>query len=334
MSERLREIKRLMPLVRYADTLATLHHFRSVPQEEILRRLSVEDALWREADVMWNEELALAARRNQRELALQFSARFGDKRRRLARDGVLPEPCSGELPAASKEVPRQVDGREPLRASFQLGSETSQPNYAGSGAIAVTYTVDLEPSTEASNVKGPVVPGLGYPALDLDSTAPLDPRFALKANAKQALPFVKQGPAVAPAPLPIADQSGETAMIDVSAFRAQYASASARVGLREGTPLESSAVDGGAAIHMSSTGESLRAGSAPVEVLPMPVERFAVMQAALSSGQPLSEVLHRFGVGAPEWPEIVDRFANATSDSPVLRAQYEGFLRKAHEHRR
>ncbi|NUP10718.1 MAG: hypothetical protein HOW73_32135 [Polyangiaceae bacterium] len=67
---------------------------------------------------------------------------------------------------------------------------------------------------------------------------------------------------------------------------------------------------------------------------PMPVERFAQIQAALTRSRDRDGVLAYFQVPPAQWAAVVQQMGAAMAASPALRAQYEELLRKALQHGR
>ncbi|MBL8742280.1 MAG: hypothetical protein JNK04_14325 [Myxococcales bacterium] len=132
----------------------------------------------------------------------------------------------------------------------------------------------------------------------IDATGEIDSRHVADVlREANILPFDKNAPAKPPPPSAPQQQSGQTELIK--------------------------------AFDLGELLGSRKTELDPAPALPMPLERFAQVQAALTKSRDRDAVLHHFGIEPAAWHAVAGAMSAALAASESLRSRYEDLYRQA-----
>ncbi|NUP09134.1 MAG: hypothetical protein HOW73_24045 [Polyangiaceae bacterium] len=197
------------------------------------------------------------------------------------------------------------------------------------------------------------------PDFDPDATAQVDNRRVLDGLRSKGIPFAEGAPVVVPPATPVThQQSGETVVTDARDLHAALRARGIAIGGDPpsvsrvptaspgatslhapppppipGSPDQTSEIDA-TKLAAALAARGIPFGREAAPQLPMPLERFAEIQAALTRSQDRIGVLAYFRVTAAQWTATLQQMGAAMTASPALGARYEELLRKALQHGR
>jgi len=175
----------------------------------------------------------------------------------------------------------------------------------------------------------PVAVASPLPAdLDADATAEIDSRQIVAALRERGiLPFDKDAPPAAPPPSSAQDQSGETQLIDARDIRASLAARGIQIG--DSAPPKQRRTEAMDLTDFQAQVAAKLAQDPSRAPLPIPLERFALVQAALTKSRDRDGVLRHYGFEPDGWKVVAAQLGAALSASAGLRARYEELYREA-----
>lgn len=302
-----------LSLERYAEAAVYRREYSATSVGPVLQRLGTSLAEVEAAAAYWGRAFAEGLAQGDPTSVLRFAHVYGriEHRVRLYRpspDEVRPEP----IPAPSARKPRLTRrAMRPLTSASAASAEVaSQPLPAPKDAPEHLPSYLRDQLEERGAEKRPLWEGVAIRDLDPDVTAPVDSRLVRRGATNGAVPFERDAPVKTPAPLPLVEeQSGETSFGTVATIGGASEAGSTLPGAGASSP-----------------------GSA--SGLPLSIERFAQIQAALARSSEQSVVLQRFGIEPHQWAPMARRVADAMNHSAPLRAQYQQLYRVALSHER
>jgi hypothetical protein len=247
----------------------------------------------------------------------------------LAREGLSRPAWSAGLESLLADLADEVDQGNTARAErFADAYEEARAKLLG------TEVADRPPRSKPE----PIDPTAGASAeVDVDATGMTDNRAVVQALKARGLPFdPSAAPALPPPPAPAEphDQSGETVEVDATEIRAKLRAMGIGVEDAASAPRQPAAAPPPTAAPPARGTEKLdlsefQAKVRALQALPMPIERFAALQAELSRSADRAATLRARGVDPATWPDVLRAFGEAMKLHPNLREQYERLLQQA-----
>ncbi len=320
--------------------------------EPLLRGYGLSKEAWLELQERLLAQIADDLDRGETERANLFSATYEHRRGELLGAEQIANDNGDQLTATASPAARDVAGSlpaAPVLATFQQPASPATPaepdpdatamvdsravadaaktravpfdlsapaiaipppkeiTEAQSGETQLTEALDLRVvlaskgivlAPQSSSVPGPS-PVPKVPTVDVNATAEVDTRqLTAVLQQRGILPFDKNAPAAPPAASPPQQQSGKTELVEQLDLSAMLAARGAQ-----------------------------QATAAPA--LPVPIERFAQVQAALTKSRDRDGVLRHFGIDPPAWHSMAAAMGAALTSSPGLRSRYDELYREA-----
>ncbi|MBL9028308.1 MAG: hypothetical protein JNL21_39315 [Myxococcales bacterium] len=240
----------------------------------------------------------------------------------LAREALTRSAWSAGLESLLAELADEVDRGKTTRAeAFADAYEEARAKLLG------TAPADRAPRSKPE----PIDPTAREPAaeVDVDATGMTDNRAVVQALKDRGLPFdssAAPAPPPPPAPSEPKDQSGETVEVDATEMREKLRAMG--IGVEASpppSPTTTPATRGTEKLDLSEFQAKVRA----LQSLPMPVDRFAALQAELARSPDRAATLRARGVDPATWPDVLRAFGEAMKLHPNLREQYERLLHEA-----
>jgi len=320
--------------------------------EPILRGYGLSNEAWLDLQERFLAQIADDLDRGETERASLFSATYEHRRGELLGAGQIANDNGNQLTATASPAAPDVAGSlppAPVLATFQQPASpatAAEPDpdatamvdsravadaaktravpfdlnapaiavpppkeitEAQSGETQLTEALDLRAvlaskgialAPQSSSAPGPS-PVPTVPTVDVNATAEVDTRqLTAMLQQRGILPFDKNAAAVPPAASPPQLQSGKTELFEQLDLSAMLAA--------RGVPQ----------------------ATAP-QALPVPLERFAQVQASLTKSRDRDGVLRHFGIEPATWHSIAATMGAALTASPILRSQYDELYREA-----
>lgn len=309
-----------VPVARYAEVLAALHHYREPALGDILHAYGVAPADWQVSDAHWTAELAQVEARGHASLALKFAAAYAKERRRIARAGLPLEALDRRPRTRDPAGAPAAEGAQAVALPSYMQRETAVETPAPAAAMPV-HMPHPSPAPAPPPVQPAHAVSAGPPARSGGPvTAPMPARNPLHETSsmnseelmRAATPFMAGKPgappavAVSPAPPPAAakpSRLGSTADVDTAAIARRVLafeearSAPAQAASPQSAPPQAPSAPG-ASPQASAPQAPGQAPSPPRP--PKPGHTWMIVRFDPETGEPLAQ---------PLWREIPEKAA-------------------------
>lgn len=313
--------------------------------EEVLARESLTGPAWNAALESLLAELADEVDRSDTARLERFAEVYEETRSKLL--GTAPEdrpprsklePIDPSAEAPASEVDVDATGMTDNRAVVQALKARGLPFDPNAAPAAPPVPVATDPSDQSGETvevdATEIRAKLRAMGVGVQETAPVPAPMAPSApQAPAPLPAPEPAPPLvsfpepeppSPPPAPVSDPPDMDGTQEMDAKKVREALASRGIPFAQ-PPAARPATRGTEKLDLSEFQARVRA----LQALPMPMERFAALQAELSRSTDRAATLRARGVDPTTWPDVLRAFGEAMKVHPNLREQYERFLREA-----